>query len=196
MRKFAGGGYDRDHMDLSSYLDQLISSVASANRKTVVIMQSGTPVTIPWLEKVPSFVQAWYGGNEVGNAIADVLLGDVNPSCRLTLSIPVRNEDNPAYLSHKSELGRTVYTDDVFAGYRHYEKVGKKVNFAFGHGLSYTSFEYDEHAVSKSADDLEGKASVVIEAKNIGKLAGKEVVQIFVAPPAGTATTGPVGELK
>jgi beta-glucosidase len=193
---FESEGYDRPHMDLPGHIDQLISSVAAANPNTVVVMQSGTPVTMPWLDQVPSLVQAWYGGNETGNAIADVLFGDVNPSGKLPLSFPVRNEDNPAFLSYRSELGRTVYTDDVFVGYRHYEKVGKKVNFPFGHGLSYTSFRYGNLRVGTSGEGVEAKLVVEVEVTNEGKVAGKEVVQVFVAPPVGSAVTRPVRELK
>lgn len=193
---FESEGYDRPDMDLPGHIDQLISSVAAANPNTVVVMQSGTPVTMPWIEKVPSLVQAWYGGNETGNAIADVLFGAVNPSGRLPLSFPVHNEDNPAFLSYRSELGKTVYTDDVFVGYRHYEKVGKKVNFPFGYGLSYTTFEYGKLEVLKSGDDLEGTIKVSMEVKNAGSVAGKEVVQVYIAPPEGSAVTRPVRELK
>ena len=193
---FESEGYDRPHMDLPGHIDELISSVAEANPNTVVVMQSGTPVTMPWLDKVSSLVHAWYGGNETGNAIADVLFGHVNPSGKLSLSFPVHNEDNPAFLSYRSELGKTVYTDDVFVGYRHYEKVGKKVNFPFGYGLSYTTFEYGKLEASKSGDDLEAKVKVSVTVKNTGSVAGKEVVQVFVAPPEGSAVTRPARELK
>jgi beta-glucosidase len=122
--------------------------------------------------------------------------GGVNPSGKLPLSFPVRNEDNPAFLSYRSELGKTVYTDDVFVGYRHYEKVGKKVNFEFGYGLSYTTFKYSKLAASKSGNGLEDSVKVSVEVKNAGKVAGKEVVQVFVAPTEGSAVTRPARELK
>ena len=193
---FESEGYDRPHMDLPGHMNQLISSVTAANPNTVVVIQSGTPVTMPWLDKVPSLVQAWYGGNETGNAIADVLFGDVNPCGKLPLSFPIRNEDNPAFLSYRSELGRTLYTDDVFVGYRHYEKVGKRVNFPFGYGLSYTTFEYGQLDVSKLGDGVEGTVMVSVKVKNVGKVAGKEVVQVFVVPPTGSAVTRPAREMK
>ena len=182
-------------MNLPGYIDRLITEVVAVNPNTVVVLQSGTPVTMPWVDRVPSIVQAWYGGNETGNAIADVLFGDVNPSGKLPLSFPVRNEDNPAFLSFRSELGKTVYTDDVFVGYRHYEKVGKKVNFPFGHGLSYTTFEYNKLSVSKSGDELESSVTVLVDVKNTGSRAGAEVIQVYIVPPPSRLTRA-VKELK
>jgi beta-glucosidase len=183
-------------MHLPGYLDKLISAVAAANSNTVLILQSGTPVTMPWLDAVPGVIQAWYGGNETGNAIADIIFGDANPSGKLPLSFPVRNEDNPAFLSFRSEQGRTVYTDDIFVGYRHYEKVGKKVNFPFGYGLSYTTFETSNLKVTKSNDDLDAIVTVSVDVKNTGHRTGAEVVQVYVAAPAGSAVSRPLRELK
>ncbi|KLU86661.1 hypothetical protein MAPG_05673 [Magnaporthiopsis poae ATCC 64411] len=114
-------GMDRPGMDLPPPLDQLISAVAAANPRTVVVMQSGTPVHMPWINDVASVVQAWYGGNETGNVIADVLFGDANPSGKLPLSFPVRCRDNPAFLNYRSEGARVLYGEDVYVGYRYYE---------------------------------------------------------------------------
>lgn len=164
-------------MDLPGCANAMISAVAEANPNTVVVMQSGTPVEIPWIEKVPALIQAWYGGNETGNAIADVLFGDVNPSAKLRLSFPTRVQDNPAYLNYKSQRGRTLYGEDIYIGYRYYEAVDKAVLFPFGHGLSYTTFSFSDLRIKKDAVEL----SVTVNVKNTGKVSGAEVVQVYIA---------------
>jgi beta-glucosidase len=172
-----GEGADRTNMDLPGHMNTLISTVAQANPNTVVVMQSGTPVSMPWIEEVPALIQAWYGGNETGNAIADVLFGDVNPSGKLPLSFPKRVQDNPAYLNYRSQHGRTLYGEDVYIGYRYYEAVDRQVLFPFGHGLSYTQFTFSNLRVKKDAKEV----SVTVNVKNTGKIAGAEVVQVYVA---------------
>ncbi len=184
-------GYDRPHMDLPPGSDELISAVTAANPNTVVIIQSGTPVTMPWLSSTSALLQAWYGGNETGNAIADVLFGNVNPSAKLPLSFPVRNEDNPAFLNYRSERGRVFYGEDVYVGYRYYEKTKRDVAFAFGHGLSYTEFEMSGLSVSEKSEDL----VISVDVKNKGKVEGAQVVQIYVAQQ-NPSIMRPVKELK
>ncbi|MBE3046627.1 glycoside hydrolase family 3 C-terminal domain-containing protein, partial [Candidatus Bathyarchaeota archaeon] len=142
-------GNDREDMDLPGYLDEMIAAVAAANPNTVVVMQSGTPVTMPWIDQVPALVQAWYGGNETGNSIADIVFGDANPSGKLSLSFPVHLRDNPSYLNFRAEGGRTLYGEDVYVGYRFYEYMERPVLFPFGHGLSYTSFAFSGLAVEE-----------------------------------------------
>src|SRR3984885_8371647 len=128
-------------MDLPLGSDELISAVTAANPNTVVVIQSGTPFTMsPWIASTPALIQAWYGGNERGNAIADVLFGYVNPGAKLPLSFPIRNEDNPASLEYRRQPGRGIYGEDGYVGYRFHQKTKKEVNFPFGHGLSYTEF--------------------------------------------------------
>lgn len=183
-------------MDLPGHLDELITRVSAANPQTVLVMQSGTPVTMPWLSSVPAVVQAWYGGNETGNAIADVIFGDVNPSAKLPLSFPAKVEHNPAFTSFRSELGRTVYTDDVFVGYRGYEIVGRDVNFPFGHGLSYTTFSSSNLALTSSGEDLEDVITVSVDVQNTGSRDGKEVVQVWVKPPVEGRVLRAKRELK
>ena len=115
--------FDRPNMDLPPYSDELVSKILEANPKAAIVIQSGTPVTMPWADEANVIVQAWYGGNETGNAIADIIFGNVNPSGKLPLSFPIRIEDNPAFLSYRSERGRVLYCEDVYVGYRYYEKV-------------------------------------------------------------------------
>ena len=176
-----GEGADRKDMKLPGRMDDLISAVASANPRTVVVNQTGTPVEMPWLDKVAGLIQAWYGGNETGNGIADVLFGDINPAGRSSLSWPKKVEDNPAFYNYRSEAGRLLYGEDVYVGYRHYETVKRDVNFAFGYGLSFTTFELSDVKVEKSGDDdLSAKLQVTVNVKNTGKVDGQDVVQVFL----------------
>lgn len=132
-----------------------------------------------------------YGGNETGNAIADVLFGNVNPSGKLPLSFPKRIQDNPAFLNYKTERGRTLYGEDVYVGYRWYEMLDLPVLFPFGHGLSYTSFSLSSLAVTKTDKLL----IVEVEVANTGTIAGAEVVQVYVSQKDPTIRR-PKKELK
>ncbi|KAB5554891.1 glycosyl hydrolase family 3 N terminal domain-containing protein [Coniochaeta sp. 2T2.1] len=185
-------GSDRENMDLPGRMDDMIAAVAAANKNTVVVMQSGTPVRMPWINDVAAVVQAWYGGNETGNVIADVLFGDVNPSGKLSLSFPKRVQDNPAFLNFRAEGGRTVYGEDVYVGYRYYEFAEVDVLFPFGHGLSYTTFEFEGLEVSEN----DGKVEVSVTVKNTGDVKGAEVVQVYVAPKQAAKVNRPRKELK
>ncbi|KAA8647649.1 hypothetical protein EYZ11_004794 [Aspergillus tanneri] len=193
-------GYDRDHMDLPPGNDEMIFRVLEANPNAVVVIQSGTPVTMPWIKRSKALLQAWYGGNECGNGIADVLYGDVNPSGKLPLSFPVRLQDNPSYLNFRSERGRVLYGEDIYVGYRYYEKVNLPPLFRFGHGLSYTTFTRSDLSLTTSPEkpQLEESgepitASVIVA--NTGKVTGAEVVQLWVVPPP-TGVNRPARELK
>lgn len=192
-------GSDRAHMDLPPGVDELIAAVAAANPKgTVVVNQSGMPVAMPWADKVGAIVQAWYGGNETGNAIADVLFGDVNPSGKLSLSWPRRVQDNPAFLNFRTEGRRTIYGEDVYVGYRYYEFADREVLFPFGHGLSYTTFQLSDLSVSLDDDDDSGKKLLraTVTVRNTGPTRGAEVVQLYVAPPTKPKVRRPVKELQ
>lgn len=163
-------------MSLPGHMDALIAAVAAVNPRTVVCMQSGTPVAMPWLSSVAGLIQAWYGGNETGNAIADVLFGDINPSAKLPLTFPVRVQDNPAFLSFRSERNRTLYGEDIYVGYRWYERLELPVLFPFGHGLSYTTFSISDLRIQKTEKEL----NVTVKVSNTGKVPGAEVVQVYV----------------
>jgi beta-glucosidase len=184
-------------------MDALITAVSVANPCTVVCIQSGTPIGMPWLSSVNGLIQAWYGGNETGNAIADILFGNINPSAKLPLSFPVRIQDNPAFLNYRTERGRTLYGEDVYVGYRWYEMLDLPVNFAFGHGLSYTSFEFSDLIVKiekgDAADKGKGKEkdilAISLEVKNTGSIAGAEVVQVYISQK-NPSIKRPVKELK
>ncbi|KAL6940500.1 hypothetical protein ACO0QE_004404 [Hanseniaspora vineae] len=185
-------GYDRDNMQLPRRTNDLVTAVLKANSNTVIVNQSGTPVEFPWLQQATTLLQAYYGGNELGNSIADVIFGDANPSGKLSLSWPLKNEDNPAYLNFKTVMGRVLYGEDIYVGYRFYEKLQKQVAYPFGHGLSYTTFKFDGLKVSGDDETLKVGLSVA----NTGKVDGKEVVQVYIARNSPSAVPRPVKELK
>ncbi|KAK7203836.1 putative beta-glucosidase [Myxozyma melibiosi] len=195
-------GYDRYNMDLPGATNQLVEAVLAANSNTVIILQSGTPVEMPWIEKSKALMHAWYGGNETGNGIADVLFGDFNPSGKLPLTFPIKVEDNPAFLNFRSENGRVLYGEDVYIGYRYYEFARKNVLFPFGYGLSYSTFSVSEpsftiaDAAAKptSAADL-GTLTLTATVTNTSGPAGAEVVQLYVSE-SSPIVNRPVKELK
>jgi beta-glucosidase len=179
---FESEGFDRKHMDLPPHVDELVEAVSAVNKNTVVVMQSGTPVTLPWIDHVKGYVHAWYGGNETGNGIADVLFGDVNPSGKLPLTFPKQVQDNPAFLNYSSENGVVVYGENVYVGYRYYQAVGRDPLYHFGHGLSYTSFSYKTQTIDvRGGDGLDGELLVSVDVTNEGKLAGKDTVQVYIS---------------
>ena len=186
-------GFDRPDMKLIGHINELVDAVLDANPNTVVVNQSGTPVEFPWIKKANALVQAWYGGNELGNGIADVLFGDVNPSGKLSLSFPVKNVDNPAYLNFKTEKGRVLYGEDIFVGYKYYEKLEREVAFPFGFGLSYTKFDISDSKVS--VDEKDDSLTVSVNVKNTGKIDGSEVVQVYISKDESDVIR-PVKELK
>jgi len=134
----------------------------------------------PWSTPSTTHLHLWYGGNEGGNGLADVIFGDVAASGRLPLAFPVRCQDNPAFLNSRSEGGRILCGEDIYVGYRYCEKAQREVLFPFGHGLSYTSFEFSDVVVS---DD-----SVKLTVTNTGERSGSETVQIYIAPPEAART--------
>jgi len=186
-------GQDRPHMNLPPGNDDLIRAVLDANPNTVVIVQSGTPVAMPWADQAKAIVQAWFGGNETGNGIADVLYGDVNPSGKLPLTMPRRLQDNPAYINYRCEGGRTLYGEDIYVGYRWYENVEIAPLFPFGHGLSYTSFKTTDLQVTQTESS---NLDITCQVANIGTKAGAQVVQVYIAAPKSRYVGRPVKELK
>lgn len=172
-------GFDRVDMKLPGEQNELIEKVAAANPNTVVILNVGSPVEMPWVDKVAGIVQMWYDSQEQGNALADILFGDVTPSGKLPTTFPVRLQDNPSYLNFPGENGKVYYGEGLFVGYRYYDKKDIAPLFPFGHGLSYTTFEYSN---LRLADEfkIEDGLTVSVDVKNTGKRAGKEIVQIYV----------------
>ena len=173
-------GYDRADMHLRGDQDELIRRVAEANPNTIVVLNTGAPVTMDWLDEVPAVLQSWYGGQETGNAIADVLFGDVNPSGKLPTTFPRRLEDNPTYINYPGENGKVHYGEGVFVGYRYYDKKLIEPLFPFGHGLSYTSFVYSSLSVDKAEYTSDDQIYVSLDVQNTGRRPGAEVVQLYV----------------
>ncbi|KAL4797625.1 putative beta-glucosidase H [Aspergillus venezuelensis] len=189
-------GFDRPHMDLPPGIDEMISRVLDvAADRTIIVNQSGTPVTMPWIKQAKSVVHGWYGGNETGHGIADVLFGEANPSGKLSLSWPVDVKHNPAYLNYASVGGRVLYGEDIYVGYRFYEKTGRQTLFPFGHGLSYTTFSISpEASIFPETFRSENPPTATVLVKNTGKSAGAEVLQLYVAAP-NSPTPRPQKEL-
>lgn len=175
-------GYDRKNMDLpkDGSQDSLVEAVLAANPNTVVVVQSGSPVTMPWADKVPTILQAWYQGQEAGYSLADVIFGKVNPSGKLPTTFPVRLEDNPTYNSWPGEDQVVTYGEGIYMGYRHYDHVNIAPLFPFGHGLSYTSFTYGELTLSSSTLAADETLTVSVPITNSGSVDGAEIVQLYI----------------
>ncbi len=173
-------GYDRVDMNLPGRQDELIEKIARANRNTIVVLNAGSPVAMPWADQVPAIVVQWYNSQECGNALADILFGDADPSGRLPTTFPRRYEDNPTLATYPGKGGQTFYSEGLLVGYRHYDAKGIAPLYPFGHGLSYTRFEYQQIGASKSQIlDSEGVV-ISVDVHNAGRRAGKEVVQLYV----------------
>lgn len=173
-------GFDRPDMELPGQQHTLVEQVAAANPRTIVVLNTGSPITMPWLNHVAAVIQAWYPGQECGNAIADVLFGDVVPSGKLPQTFPVRVEDNPAYLNFPGENGKVYYGEGLFVGYRYYDKKRVAPLFPFGFGLSYTTFSYSSLRLSAEEIGPDDMLLVSVDVTNTGARAGKEVVQLYM----------------
>lgn len=180
---------DRSSLDLFGDQNALVEAIAAANPRTIVVLNNGGPLLMPWAGKVPAIVEAWFLGGETGHAIADVLLGRVNPSGKLPITFPRRNEDNPTYAFYPGGLNEP-YGEGIFVGYRWYDQKGIEPLFPFGHGLSYTSFAFDGLRIARAGERW--KVSVVI--RNIGDRPGAEVAQLYLALPRQTGA--PPRQLK
>lgn len=175
------------HLPRAGSQDALIAAVAEANRNVVVVNSTGVAVAMPWLNDVSALVQAWFGGQECGNAIADVLTGKVTPEGNLPVSFPRRLEDAPAHGNFPGEYDaqgqlQVEYKEGVFVGYRHYDRADKSaVNFPFGFGLSYTSFDVGGLQVSSSGK-TQGEFDISVDVSNTGAVEGGVLVQIYAGP--------------
>jgi beta-glucosidase len=178
-------GHDRASMDLPGDQDELVRRVAAANPRTIVLVNAGSPVTMPWVDGVAAAVQVWLGGQEMAPAIDAVLFGDAEPAGRLPTTIPLRLEHNPTYGSFPGENDHHRYGEGLLVGYRWYDTRHLPVRFPFGHGGSYTTFEWGEAAVSSPTLPGGGTVTVEVPVTNTGSRRGAEVVQCYVAPPAG-----------
>lgn len=185
-------GFDREHIDLPAAQLEVLDAVIAANPTTVVVLSNGGVVALPFAERVPAIVETWLLGQAGGGAVADVLYGAVNPSGKLTETVPVRLEDNPSFGSFPGEFGHVRYGEGVLVGYRWYDAKGLDVTFPFGYGLSYTTFSYGEASVAASES---GDIVVRVDVTNTGARDGREIVQVYAAPVASVVQRAP-RELK
>jgi len=214
----------RDHaISLSGNQDELVKAVATANPRTIVVLKSGSAVLMPWVEQAPAILEAWYPGEEDGNAVAAVLFGDFNPSGKLPITFPKSLDDVPAskpeqypgtgpvvefknnYNDEKDKTppgsgGLAHYSEGVFVGYRHYDAKGIAPLFPFGHGLSYTSFTYKDLKISPGEvafrKDQHPTVTVDLTVVNSGARAGAEVAQVYVGLPSTDGVPQPPKQLK
>jgi beta-glucosidase len=184
---------DRPHMDLTGRQNELIAAVAKVNPKTIVVLNVGSPVSMPWADDVAAIIVAHYPGMDGAISLTNILSGDVNPSGKLTTTYPQALKDTPAYNNYPG--GRNVvYGEGIFVGYRHYEYREIEPLFPFGHGLSYTTFEYSEWTLPEVVKRGEA-VKIYVKVKNTGAVAGKEVVQMYVRDVQASVQR-PVKELK
>ena len=181
-------GRDREHMHMPPSHDALISAVCAAVPNTAVVLLAGSPVEMPWLSQVDSLLFAYLGGQALGGAITRVVFGDVNPSGKLAETHPKRLEDTPSYIDFPGEFDECTYSESIFVGYRWYDKRKIDVNFPFGYGISYTKYSYDSIEVDGD--------KVKVKITNVGKRAGKEVVQLYVGFSGAYTVRRPVKELR
>ncbi|NLA16327.1 MAG: glycosyl hydrolase [Bacteroidales bacterium] len=178
-------GADRTSIDLLSMQDELIQEIARVNPAIVTVVVTGAPVDLTTLEAFsPAMLVSWFNGSEGGNALADVLLGNVVPSGKLPFTFPMRLQDSPAYaLNNYPNFEQADYSEDIYVGYRWYDAQEIQPMYAFGHGLSYTSFEYVSMQTGKNRYKPSDEVSVIVRLKNTGTMAAEEVVQLYVNRP-------------
>ncbi|MEN2401206.1 glycoside hydrolase family 3 C-terminal domain-containing protein [Flavobacterium sp. MC2016-06] len=189
-------GHDRKELGLPYNQDQLIQELVKVNKNVVFVNISGNAVAMPWVKEVPGIVQGWFLGTEAGNALAAVLVGDVNPSGKLTFTFPVKLSDNGAHALGEFPGGDDVkYNESIFVGYRWADKQKVKPLFSFGHGLSYTTFEYGKVTADKKQMTAGDQITFSVTVKNTGSREGSEVVQLYISD-LKSSLPRPVKELK
>lgn len=189
-------GRDRSSMDLPYQQAELIRAVAAANKRTIVVLNNGAPVTMKdWIKDVPAVVETWFPGQEGGAALASILFGDVNPSGKLTDTLAANRDDYPDAANFPGKDHQLNYDEGIYVGYRHFDKAAVAPLFPFGHGLSYTTFRYEQITLSQSELQPDGSVVASVKVANTGKRAGAEVVQLYIHDPQPNIDK-PVRELK
>lgn len=192
---FESEGYDRKHLNLPDCQNRLIEKICGVQKNVVVVLHNGSPVVMPWKDRVSAILEAYLGGQAVGKAEVKILFGEVNPSGRLSETFPNRLEDTPCYLTYGKGKDHAEYREGVFVGYRYYTTRGMEVQYPFGYGLSYTTFGYSNMTTDKTELTDAETLSVSVDVKNTGDCPGKEVVQLYVAP-VNSEVPRPARELK
>ena len=172
-------GNDRANLDLPSNQNELIETICKLNKNTVVVLNTGSPCEMPWIDNANAILQCWFPGQEFGNSLADILIGKVNPSGKLPTTFPKKLSDTPAYSTYPGKDLQMDYEEGLFIGYRWYDRESIEPLFPFGHGLSYTSFEYSNlRAIPPKGDS--SVAAFEVDITNTGDVAGKEVLQGYI----------------
>lgn len=193
--RYESEGFDRPHMAMPESHNRLIEEVAAVQPNTVVVLINGAPVEMPWIGKAKAVLEGYLGGQAFGGAAADLLFGEANPSGKLAETFPYKLSDNPSFLFFPGEGDRVEYREGLYVGYRYYDSKNVEPLFPFGHGLSYTTFEYGPPSVSKTRMRDVETVDVTITVKNAGDRAGKETVQLYVKDVESTVSR-PEKELK
>ncbi|MCH4890115.1 glycosyl hydrolase [Acidaminobacter sp. JC074] len=169
-------GVDRRHLEMPDNHVALIEAVKSVNKNMVVVLQNGSPITMPWLENIPAVLESYLGGQAGAGGTYDNLFGRINPSGKLAETFPLKLEDTPSYQYFPGHRDYVAYRESIYVGYRYYDKANKDVLFPFGHGLSYTNFDYEHLEVSRENN----KIQVSCDVSNTGSFDGEEIVQVYV----------------
>ncbi|MFW6035622.1 MAG: glycoside hydrolase family 3 C-terminal domain-containing protein [Halothermotrichaceae bacterium] len=189
-------GYDRKDLCLPENQVELIKAVTEVQPNTVVALNNGSAVDMSsWIDKVPALLECWLTGQGSGGAAADILFGKVNPSGKLAETFPVKLEDTPAYLNYPGQAGEVRYGEGLYVGYRYYDKKGIEPLYPFGYGLSYTEFAYNNLKIKELDGSDNGLLRVEVTISNIGKMKGKEIVQLYIKPEKASIDR-PEKELK
>ena len=175
-------GFDREHMRLPLGQLKLLEAVAAANPNVVVVLYNGSPVEMSWDHNAGAVLEAYLGGQAGGGAVADILFGAANPCGKLAESFPIKLSDNPSYLFYIGEGDAAEYREGVFVGYRYYDAKEMEVRYPFGHGLSYTTFDYSNLSLSAASVKDTERVTVSVDVTNTGQMAGKEIVQLYIGP--------------
>ena len=188
-------GIDRTHLQMPENQNRLISAVAAVQPNVVVVLHNGSPVEMPWIEEVKAVLEMYLGGENVGTAAYRLLFGKANPSGKLAETFPLKLQHNPSYLNYPGYEHRVEYKEGVFVGYRYYDKKDLEVLFPFGHGLSYTTFVYEDLKIDKEVMNEDENVRISVQVRNSGEYKGKEVVQLYVSDVVSSIPR-PVRELR
>lgn len=192
---FESEGFDRSHMDMPKCQNELIEKIAEVQSNVIVVLHNGSPITMPWIDKVKGIVETYLTGQATGSAVSKILFGEVNPSGKLAETFPLKLQDNPSWLSGFGEGDEVNYTEGIFVGYRYYDKKDMNVLFPFGYGLSYTTFEYSNLKVSSESIKDTDTLTVTVDVTNTGHMTGKEIVQLYIQD-VESSVIRPIKELK
>ena len=193
--EYESEGYDRSHMSLPENQLKLIDEICRVNKNTIVVLHNGSPVEMPFAGKVKGILETYLGGQAVGGAVCDVLFGKSNPCGKLPETFPIKLSGNPSYLNFPGEGDKVQYNEGIFVGYRYYDYKNTEPLFPFGHGLSYTAFEYSDFKLSHSEINDGKLLTAEVTVRNIGSRAGKEIVQLYVSGRKSSVIR-PLKELK